>query len=77
MEIHFTPEGFRSLVAMCMSGTVGEHYTEIRDGSLLQPADRVAKRCAALCEERQTSMNDDIYNSAVMELAPHFAQSAA
>ena len=76
MTIQITPDGFRSIVAMCISGEVGEHYTEIRDGSLLQLADRVAKRCMALCEEREAEMNDDIYDEVVGELAPHFAQPA-
>lgn len=76
MQVQITADGFRSIVAMCISGQVGEHYTEIRDGSLLQLADRVAKRCMALCEEREVPMNDDIYHAAVVELAPHFAQPA-
>jgi hypothetical protein len=68
------PRGVPSIVATCISGEVGEHYTEIRDGSLLQLADCVATRCMALCEEREVAMNDDIYHEAVGELAPHFAQ---
>lgn len=76
MTIQIAPDGFRSVVAMCISGEVGEHYTEIRDGSLLQLADRVAKRCMALCGEREEPMNDDIYHEVVAELAPHFAQPA-
>jgi hypothetical protein len=76
MTIQITPNGFQSIVAMCISGQVGEHYTEIRDGSLLQLADRVAKRCMALCEEHEVAMNDDIYHEVVAEFAPHFAQPA-
>jgi hypothetical protein len=71
--IQFTPKGFRDLVVLCMTGEVGEHYTELRDGSLLQLADRVARRCVALCEERGVEMNDEIYNEVVAELAPQFA----
>lgn len=74
MELQVTPYGFRASVAMCMSGEAGEHYLEIREGSLLQLADRVAKRCVALCEERQVEMSDAIYDEVVIELAPHFAE---
>lgn len=76
MPVQITADGFRSIVAGCLSGEVGEHYTEIREGSLLQLADCVAKRCMAICDEREEPMNDDIYDTAVAELAPHFAKPA-
>jgi hypothetical protein len=57
MEIQYqiTPEGFRTLVVSCMTREVGEHYTEIREGSLLELADEVARRCIALSEEREVA----------------------
>jgi hypothetical protein len=69
-----TADGFRSVLAACMTGEAGEHMTEIREGSLLQLADSVARRCIALCQERDVEMNNDIYDEVVAELAPHFAQ---
>jgi hypothetical protein len=75
MGIKFTSEGFRTLVVSCMTGEAGEHYTEFREGSLLQLADRVSKRCMALCEERGVEMNDEIYNEVVADLAPQFSDS--
>lgn len=72
-EVQFTQQGFQAVVVACMTGEAGEHFTEIRDGSLLQLADRVAKRCVALCKDRQVEMSDDIYAEVVVDLAPHFA----
>ena len=42
------------------------------DGASLE--DLLPKRCMALREEHQVSMNDEIHHAAVVELAPHFAQ---
>jgi hypothetical protein len=73
MAIQFTPDGFRAVVAMSLTGEAGEHTTDVRDGSLLALARSVADRCVQLCEERGQAMSDDVYDEAVRELAPHFA----
>jgi len=72
-SFQFTPDGFRMIVGMCMTGEVGEHFTDLGEGSLLELADRVSKRCVALCEQRDVEMSDEIYAEVVTELAPHFA----
>lgn len=69
-------EGFKSVVVMAMTSEAGEHHLEIRPGSILELADRVAKRCIEVLKARG-EMNDEIYDEVVMELAPHFAQPTA
>jgi len=73
-SIQITPQGFQTIVASCMTGFAGEHFTEPREGSCLALANRVADRCMQLCEERSEDMSDALYDEAVRELAPHFAE---
>jgi enamine deaminase RidA (YjgF/YER057c/UK114 family) len=50
-------------------------FDDVRPGSLLALARRVADRCERLCNEQGVTMSDDIYDQAVHELAPHFAEA--
>ena len=71
MEIQITRDGFKALVGVRMTDEFAEH--KLGEGSLMALADRVAKRCIALSEERG-EMSDNIYAQAVAEVAPHFAE---
>ena len=46
-------------------------FDDVRPGSLLALARRVADRCERLCNEQGVTMSDDIYDQAVHELASH------
>lgn len=72
MQFQITPAGFQDVVKMSMTGEVGEHFTEIREGSALELADRVARRCTEVCQERGVDMSEEIYDEVVADLAPHF-----
>jgi hypothetical protein len=73
--IQFTPKGFRTTVALVLTGEAGEHVLEAREGSMLELANRVADRCRAICEAEQVEMSDAVYARAVDELAPQFAEN--